>query len=63
VGALVGIFFLRQGFNLGRAARMKAAAGWLFPLLIVGLLLILLIKPGFLFESETGPGSLHAAIF
>ncbi|MFO8101051.1 MAG: YedE family putative selenium transporter [Dehalococcoidia bacterium] len=62
VGALVGIFFLRQGFNLGRAARMKAAAGWLFPLLIVGLLLILLIKPGFLFESETGPGSLHAAI-
>jgi len=62
VGALVGIFFLRQGFNLGRANRMKPAAGWVFPLLILGLLLILLIEPEFLFESETGPGSMHAAI-
>ena len=62
VGALIGIFFLRQGFNLGRAVRMKAAAGWIFPLLVLGLLLILLFESEFLFESETGPGSLHAAI-
>ncbi len=62
VGALIGIFFLRQGFNLGPSKRMKAAAGWILPLLVLGLLLILLFKPEFLFESETGPGSLHAAI-
>ena len=41
---------------------MKLAAGWIFPLLIVGLLLMLLIEPKFLFESESGPGSVHAAL-
>ncbi|MFO8011519.1 MAG: YedE family putative selenium transporter [Dehalococcoidia bacterium] len=62
VGALIGISFLRRGFNLGRANRMKYAAGWAIPLMMVGLLLILLIEPSFLFGSESGPGAMQAAI-
>ena len=62
VGALAGIFFLRRGYNLGRATKMSTAAGWVVPLLVVGLLLLAILHPAFIFSSEKGPGSLHAAL-
>jgi len=61
-GAAIGIFFLRKGFNLGRATKVHAAAGWLMPVAMVGLLLLVVFQPGFIFFSEKGPGSMHAPI-
>lgn len=63
VGAAVGIFFLKRGFHLGRATRMRTAVGWVLPTAMLGLLLLAIFKPGFIFSSESGPGSLHAALW
>jgi YedE family putative selenium metabolism protein len=57
VGAVVGIFFLKKGFNFGRATRMHPVVGWVMPVLMVGLLLLAIFKPDFIFQSETGPGA------
>lgn len=62
VGVLVGIFFLRQGFNLGRSVRFPALAGWLMPLFMVGLLLLAVFQPGFIKNSEQGPGSVFVPL-
>lgn len=62
VGALAGIFFLRRGYNLGRATMVHTAVGWLVPLAMVVLFLLAVFQPGFIFSSEEGPGSLHAAL-
>ncbi len=56
-GILIGIFFLKKGFNFGRASRMPAIAGWVMPVVMVGLLLLVIFKPGFIFQSQSGPGS------
>ncbi len=57
-GILVGIFFLKKGFNLGRAARMGTVASWIMPVLMVGLMLLIVLQPGFIFNSESGPGAM-----
>ena len=62
IGILVGIFFLKRGFNLGRATRMPAFAGWMIPVLMVGLLLLAIFQPGFIFNSESGPGATFAPL-
>jgi len=62
VGAGVGILFLRRGFNLGRAARKYAGAGWVMPVLMLCLLLLAVFSPLFIFQSESGPGSMYAAL-
>jgi YedE family putative selenium metabolism protein len=62
VGALAGIFFLKRGYNLGRAVRIPAVAGWIVPSAMVVLLLLAIFKPGFIFSSEQGPGSQHAIL-
>ncbi len=58
-GILIGIFFLKKGFNLGRAGKMNPIAGWIMPLIMVGLLLLAIFKPGFINASESGPGSMY----
>jgi len=63
VGAAVGIFFLRQGFNLGRSTKMHTAAGWIMPIVMGGVLLLAIFTPGFIFSSKEGPGSMHAALW
>jgi len=62
VGVLIGIFFLKRGFNLGRATKMHPMVGWIMPLVMVGLLLFAIFKPGFIFASEKGPGAMFAPI-
>ncbi|MBT9141598.1 MAG: hypothetical protein DDT30_02198 [Dehalococcoidia bacterium] len=62
-GAVIGIFFLKRGFNLGRSFRMHTIAGWIMPAAILGLLLLAILQPGFIFESESGPGSMHPALW
>ncbi len=66
-GIAVGVQFLKSGYTLGRAHKTYAAVGWIMPLLMVGLLLLLLFAPTFskdgpIFFSQSGPGSMHAPI-
>ncbi len=67
VGIAIGVWFLRNGYNLGRSQKTYAAVGWIMPVFMVGLLLLLIFKPSFseggpIFFSESGPGSLHAPL-
>lgn len=67
-GVFIGTLFFRRGFSLGRSVQQATATGYIFPLLVVALLLCTLFFPqiagepksGPLFYSQKGPGSLHA---
>lgn len=72
-GTGVGALFLRQGFTLGRNRPAPASVGWVLPVAMVGLLLLLLFAPQFgrdaagnptgpVFFSAQGPGSQHAPL-
>lgn len=62
VGILVGVLFLKKGFSLGRAYKVKKTEGFVLPAIMIFLLVLLLVKPAFLYFSEAGPGSMHAAL-
>ncbi|MDN5365659.1 MAG: uncharacterized protein PWP44_862 [Thermacetogenium sp.] len=59
-GAVIGIWFLRRGFNLGRATPGQTFTGYLIPLIMVLLLLFAVFRPEFIFQSKEGPGASHA---
>jgi YedE family putative selenium metabolism protein len=64
-GIFVGVRFLKAGYNLGRSHKTRAAVGWIMPVAMIGLLLLLVFQvevsdTGALFFSESGPGSQHA---
>ena len=72
-GIGIGIVFLRMGFSLGRSHTAPKALGWVMPVIMVVLLILLLAAPQFgrdasgnptgpIFFSKTGPGSQHAPI-
>lgn len=68
VGIGVGTLFFRKGFTLGRSVPQSAASGYVFPLIMLGLVILYLVYPplagqdknGVLFYSLKGPGSQHA---
>ena len=67
VGVAIGIQFLKAGYNLGRSHRTYPAVGWIMPVIVIGLLLLLIFRPQFseggaIFFSEKGPGSLYAPL-
>jgi YedE family putative selenium metabolism protein len=70
VGIFIGTLFLRNGFSLGSTAKQNNFTGYIFPLIMVGLLALYLIFPqeqgqpqsGVLFYSVSGPGSMHAPL-
>lgn len=70
-GIALGIVFLRMGFSLGRNYPAPHALGWIMPVLMIGLLVLLIMAPQFgrdadgksigpIFLSAKGPGSQHA---
>lgn len=61
-GVLIGVFFLRQGFTLGKAVPQNKAGGYFFPLFMAALLVLLLAKPPYIFFSAEGPGSMYAPV-
>jgi YedE family putative selenium metabolism protein len=69
-GIWIGTLFLKEGYNLGRTQQTHPTAGWMLPLFMVGLLLLMLFFPqvtgeaksGVLFYSVKGPGSMHAPL-
>ncbi len=62
VGVYAGIIFLHRGFSLGRNYPLGSSSGYVIPLFALGLLLLVIIRPAFIFFSESGPGSLYAPI-
>ncbi|MDD5510114.1 MAG: YedE family putative selenium transporter [Dehalococcoidales bacterium] len=74
VGIVIGIVFLRSGFSLGRNRPAPKAMGWVMPVVMIAMLVLLLAAPQFgrdadgnaigpIFFSTSGPGSQHAPIF
>ncbi len=70
VGIGIGIFFLWNGFSLGRSYPAKKPMGMILPAVAVTLLALLILAPTFgpegaapIFFSEKGPGSQHAPIW
>ena len=69
-GIWIGTLLLKGGYNLGRTQQTHHTAGWMLPLFMVGLLLLMLVFPqiageaksGVLFYSVKGPGSMHAPL-
>ncbi len=62
VGIFIGIVFLNKGFSLKRNYKLNRSEGYLFPIINVGLLILLVASPAFIFFSKKGPGSAHAPI-
>jgi YedE family putative selenium metabolism protein len=69
-GVGIGTLFFKNGYSLGRTQTMQSSAGWIMPLLMAGLLVLMLLFPqvpdqpqsGILFYSQKGPGSMHAPL-
>ncbi len=72
-GIWAGVLFLKSGYTLGRATKVMPFPGWIFPIAMVALLVLLLVAPQFgrtpegtptgpIFFSSKGPGSQHAPI-
>jgi YedE family putative selenium metabolism protein len=63
-GVALGVLFIKRGYNLGRSQKASPVVGAVMPLIMIGLLLLLIIKPvlssGAPFFSTEGPGSQHA---
>ncbi len=60
IGILIGVFFLRKGFSLKRSYPAAKVEGFILPGVATGLFLLLMLDPGMLAFSESGPGSKHA---
>lgn len=69
-GIAIGSFFLAKGFSLGSASRQPQIGGFVMPLIAVGLLALLMMKPEFIAFTENnadaavaaGPGGKHAPV-
>lgn len=67
-GIWIGTLFFKRGYSLGRSNTQSSVVGWLFPVLMLGLLALYFLFPqipdqpqsGPLFYSVKGPGSQHA---
>ncbi|MCQ4636466.1 YedE family putative selenium transporter [Anaerovorax odorimutans] len=62
VGIAVGILCLNKGFTLNRAYKLSKCEGAVYPVINIGLLVLLVAAPAFIFFSAEGPGSMHAPI-
>ncbi len=70
-GIGIGIVLLKRGFSLGRSHPAPKAVGWVMPVIMIVLLILLLVAPQFgqdaggsptgpIFFSSSGPGSQYA---
>ena len=63
-GILAGVFFLKKGYTLKRSYKMQPVEGGIFPIVEIGILVLLIAAPAFIHftEADGGPGAKHAAI-
>lgn len=61
-GIYAGILALKAGFNPGKATAQSKGSGYIYPVILTALLAAVVIRPDFIFFSETGPGSSAAPI-
>ena len=66
-GVVLGIGFLRRGFNLGRARESISATGLMLPVLLTVALVLSVVVPKIgdglaFFSSQQGPGAMHAPL-
>jgi YedE family putative selenium metabolism protein len=61
-GIGAGIIFLNKGFTLKRTYGLVKFEGFVFPAVMIGLLILLIAKPAFIFFSAKGPGAAHADV-
>ncbi|MDD4569429.1 MAG: YedE family putative selenium transporter [Tepidanaerobacteraceae bacterium] len=62
IGIFIGVLFLNKGFSLKRTYKMQKSEGYMFPAVQLLFLLLLLIKPAFIFFSKEGPGASYAPV-
>lgn len=63
LGILIGIFFLKKNFSLGRAYRQSKVEGLAFPVMLILGFILSFIGVTFFALSESGPGSMHAPVW
>lgn len=63
-GILTGVFFLNKGYSLKRTYKLPKLEGSILPAVVIGLLILLVAAPSFIFFTEAGggPGALHAPV-
>lgn len=69
-GIWIGTRFLKSGYNLGSSHKTYTSVGWIFPIIMLGFLILMFFNPmlpgesksGIIFYSVEGPGSLHAPL-
>lgn len=66
-GIFIGVQFLKKGFSLGRSYAQARPTGWMMPVVMLVLFVLLVFNVQFseggpIFSSETGPGSKHAPV-
>ncbi len=61
-GIWLGYVFLRRGFHLGEASPMPLINGLVVPAAMGALLVFAAVRPGFIYESVTGPGAQRAPL-
>jgi len=61
-GIGIGVWFLKNGYTLGRSHTLKKPAGFTGPIIMLCLLIAALTTPSFLLASSNGPGSAHCPL-
>ncbi len=59
-GIYIGLEFVENGFQLGRASETPKASGYVLPAFMVLLLVLAVAQPAFIGESVKGGGAMHA---
>ncbi len=59
-GIYVGLEFIENGFRLGEAEKAPKANGSIIPALMLFLLILAILKPSFISQSEKGSAAQHA---
>lgn len=62
IGILIGVFFLKKNFSLGRAYKQNKTEGLAFPVMLVFGFVLTLIGAAYFALSTEGPGSKHAPV-
>lgn len=60
VGIWFGLYFLKNGFSLGRSYKLDRESGFVIPVIAIVFLIFGILSPAFILHSVEGPGSMNA---